>query len=115
MSLWRAADRTIVAADPLITTRQESAYAVTVQKPEMHGPPMYYTTSSDNARASVEHLAALEPDRVITGDGPAIQGKKMRTGLHKLARELEQLTLPETGKSVDRPAERMPAGEYRRP
>lgn len=47
----------------------------------MHGPPMYYTTSSDNARASVEHLAALEPDRVITGDGPAIQGKKMRTGL----------------------------------
>lgn len=62
VSLWRAADRTTIAGDA-----QESAYAVAVQEPEMHGPPMYYTTNWDNARSSVELLASLEPDRVITG------------------------------------------------
>lgn len=41
IALWREGDRTINAGDDFITTRQESAYAVTVQEPEMHGPPMY--------------------------------------------------------------------------
>ncbi len=41
MALWREADRTVNAGDAFITTRRESAYAVTVQEPEMHGPPMY--------------------------------------------------------------------------
>lgn len=39
VSLWREGDRTLIAADAFITTNQESAYAVAVQKPEMHGRP----------------------------------------------------------------------------
>src|SRR3712207_5148441 len=41
ISLWREADRTIVAGDAFITTRQESAYAVAAQSPEMRGPPQF--------------------------------------------------------------------------
>ena len=35
----------------------ESAYTVAVQKPEMHGPPVYFTTDFEAARRSVQILA----------------------------------------------------------
>ncbi len=41
VSFWRESDRAIIAGDAFITTPMESAYAVAVQKPEMHGPPMF--------------------------------------------------------------------------
>jgi len=113
VSLWREADRTIIAGDAFITTRQESAYAVIMQKPEMHGPPMYYTTHWQNARASVELLASLDPDRVVTGHGPAMEGPRMREALHELALNFDTVAVPETGKYVDTPAEMRKGGEYR--
>src|SRR4051812_31628170 len=57
ISLWRETDRALIAGDALITTRQESAYAVAIQRPEMHGPPMYYTQDWPAARESVKRLA----------------------------------------------------------
>jgi len=115
VSFWREADRTIVAGDAFITTRQESAYAVLVQEPEMHGPPMYYTTNWDNARASVELLAALEPERVITGHGQPMQGPEMREALHELAQDFGRVAVPQQGRYVERPAAERQGGEYRRP
>lgn len=67
VSLWRDTDRTLIAGDAFITTRQESAYAVTVQEPEMHGPPMYYTTNWEDARVSVERWRPLS----LTVSSPA--------------------------------------------
>ncbi len=40
VALWRASDRTLIAADAFVTTAQVSAYAVALLKPEIHGPPM---------------------------------------------------------------------------
>jgi glyoxylase-like metal-dependent hydrolase (beta-lactamase superfamily II) len=114
VSLWREADRTIVAGDAIITTRQESAYAVTLQELEMHGPPMYYTTDWKKARSSVELLASLELERVITGHGRAIQGAGMRQALHELARNFDHVAVPRQGKYVERPAATQKGGEYRR-
>lgn len=115
VSLWREADRTIIAGDAFITTRQESAYAVAVQEPEMHGPPMYYTTNWDDARSSVELLASLEPKRVITGHGPAMQGAQMRDALHRLAANFDRVAVPAGGAYVERPAAERKDGEYRQP
>ena len=81
VSFWRESDRAIIAGDAFVTTDQESAYAVAVQKAQMHGPPMYYTVEWDKAKASVERLAALEPDLVITGHGEAMRGPEMRAAL----------------------------------
>ncbi len=104
IALWREADRTLIAADAFITTAQESAYAVAVQKPEMHGPPMYFTPDWASARASARTLAALEPELVITGHGPAMQGPEMRAALHTLARDFDQIAVPAHGKYVLHPA-----------
>jgi len=105
VSLWRAADRALIAGDAFITTKQESAFAVAMQRPEIHGPPMYYTPDWQQARQSVERLAALEPELVITGHGPAMQGAEMRTALHTLARDFDQVAVPDHGRYVNQPAQ----------
>jgi glyoxylase-like metal-dependent hydrolase (beta-lactamase superfamily II) len=91
----------LIAGDAFITTRQESAYAVALQRPEIHGPPLYYTPDWENARKSVERLAALDPDLVVTGHGPALRGAEMREGLHALARDFDRIAVPEQGRYVD--------------
>lgn len=103
VSLWREADRTIIAGDAFITTRQESAYAVLTQKPEIHGPPMYFTSNWDAARESVVKLAALQPELVVTGHGPAMHGAAMREALSTLARDFDAIAVPKHGHYVDSP------------
>ena len=94
VSLWRPADRTLIAGDAFITTAQESAYAVLVQRPELHGPPMYFTPDWQQAEASVQRLAALEPERSITGHGPALHGPEMRRALQALASDFRRVAVP---------------------
>jgi glyoxylase-like metal-dependent hydrolase (beta-lactamase superfamily II) len=98
VSFWREDDRSLIAGDAFVTTRQESIYAAILQKPEMHGPPMYYTADWDSARESVRALAALEPELVVTGHGRAMQGPEMRGALHQLARDFDEVARPEQGR-----------------
>jgi glyoxylase-like metal-dependent hydrolase (beta-lactamase superfamily II) len=98
VSLWREADRTIIAGDAFITTRQESAYSVAVQKPEMHGPPMYFTQDWQAARESVRTLATLQPELAVTGHGPAMRGQEMRSALQALALDFDEIAVPEHGR-----------------
>jgi glyoxylase-like metal-dependent hydrolase (beta-lactamase superfamily II) len=104
ISLWREADRTLIVGDAFITTAQESAYAVLTQQPELHGPPMYYTTDWDNAGDSVNRLAALEPEVVITGHGPPLHGQAMRNALHELAERFEGIAMPPQGRYTNPPS-----------
>lgn len=104
ISLWREQDRTLIVGDAFITTNQESAYAVAMQEEELHGPPMYFTPDWVSARQSVEQLAALEPELVVTGHGRALRGENMRLALHTLARDFDRIAVPEHGRYVDHPA-----------
>jgi glyoxylase-like metal-dependent hydrolase (beta-lactamase superfamily II) len=104
VSLWRDGDQTLIPGDAFITTRQESAYAVAAQAPELHGPPMYYTADWEAARRSVETLAALDPELVVTMHGPAMRGAEMRGALKRLASEFDRVAVPEHGRYVEHPA-----------
>lgn len=104
VSLWRASDRTIIAGDAFVTTKQESAYAVATQEPELHGPPMYFTPDWDSARESVRRLAKLEPELAVTGHGRPLGGDAMRSALHTLADRFDEVARPKHGWTVeDRP------------
>lgn len=105
ISLWRESDRTLIAGDAFITTNQESVYAVAIQKPELHGPPMYYTQNWNDAEQSVRRLAALEPEVVVTGHGRAMRGDAMRSALNLLAESFRSVAVPKNGKYVEHPAE----------
>jgi glyoxylase-like metal-dependent hydrolase (beta-lactamase superfamily II) len=104
VSLWRESDRTLVAGDAFITTKQESAYASAVQRPEMHGPPTYFTPDWEAAGASVRRLAALEPELVVSGHGRAMHGPELRAALHELADHFDEVAMPHTGRYVREPA-----------
>lgn len=115
VSLWRESDRIVIAGDAFITTRQESAYAVATQAPEIHGPPMYFTPDWEKSRASVERLAQLQPEIAVTGHGPAMRGPELRGALDLLAREFDRIAVPSTGKYVLNPATAEAGTVYREP
>ncbi|MBC9179667.1 MBL fold metallo-hydrolase [Roseomonas ludipueritiae] len=115
ISLWREADRTLVAGDAIITTAGESAYATAVQEPELHGPPKYFTHDWQAAEASVAELAALEPELVVAGHGMAMRGEAMRAALHRLSREFRQLAVPPHGRFVDAPRRAEDGSAYVKP
>lgn len=104
VSLFRDVDRTVVAGDAFVTTKQESALAVLTQRREVHGPPAYFTPDWDAARRSVEELAALEPRIAATGHGAPLQGDSMLRELHALARDFDRRAVPNTGRYVGHPA-----------
>jgi glyoxylase-like metal-dependent hydrolase (beta-lactamase superfamily II) len=98
VSLWRERDRTLIAGDAVVTTRQESVYDAATQRPEVHGPPMYFTPDWHAARESVRMLAALEPELLVTGHGRALGGPVMRRALHVLAGGFDQIAVPRKGR-----------------
>ena len=101
VTFWRERDRAMLVGDAFITTKQESAFAVARQRPELHGPPMYYTPDWGRARESVRRLAAMEPELVVTGHGPAMHGPEMRAALQTLARDFDRVAVPEHGRYVE--------------
>ncbi|MFN8393002.1 MAG: MBL fold metallo-hydrolase [Bdellovibrionota bacterium] len=105
VSFWRPSDRTLIAGDAIITTAQESVYAVLTQEPELHGPPMYYTVNWEQAEDSVKRLVALEPEFLVTGHGRAMQGSAMRDGLKVLAENFKDVAVPAEGRYVDSPVD----------
>ncbi len=101
VSFWRSSDRALISGDAVITTRQESAYAVAVQAPEMHGPPAYFTPNWHAAHMSVQRLAALEPELVVPGHGRAFEGPVMRSALHELSARFVEVAVPKSGRYVN--------------
>ncbi len=113
VALWRDADRTLIAGDAFVTVAQESAYAVAVQEPEIHGPPRYLTIDWNAARTSVQALAALEPEVAITGHGRPLQGQVLRQGLAALVGAWAEVAAPEEGRYASEPAVASDGSAYR--
>ncbi|MBA3438252.1 MAG: MBL fold metallo-hydrolase [Pyrinomonadaceae bacterium] len=104
VSFFRESDRTLIAGDAFVTVKQESALAVLTQRPEMNGPPKYYTSDWQAARGSVEKLAGLQPSIVATGHGVPMRGAQMQQQLQELARNFDRLAVPAHGRYVEQPA-----------
>jgi len=100
VSLFRDYDRALVAGDAFVTTKQESLSAALTQRPEMHGPPAYYTIDWQAAEASVDALAALDPYVAVTGHGVAMRGNQLRADLQDLAAHFRERAVPKHGRYV---------------
>jgi glyoxylase-like metal-dependent hydrolase (beta-lactamase superfamily II) len=104
VSFFRDADRALIAGDAFVTTRQESLLSVLAQKPEVHGPPMYFTPDWEHAHSSVERLAELDPAVAATGHGHPLRGEEMRRELRAVARDFRRCAMPRHGRYLRRPA-----------
>ncbi|GGO18863.1 MBL fold metallo-hydrolase [Deinococcus humi] len=104
VSLWRESDRTLIAGDAFVTTKQESAVGALTLKPVLvHRPPAYYTPNWDAARESVRALAALSPALAATGHGHPMAGTHMDAALARLARNFDEAARPVRGWYLNHP------------
>jgi len=98
VSFYREADGRLVVGDAFSTTKAESVLAIASQRPELHGPPAYYTSDWDAAKASVELLAALKPQTVAPGHGSPMTGPDVAPGLDRLATDFDVIARPHKDK-----------------
>ncbi|MGN7413296.1 MBL fold metallo-hydrolase [Paenibacillus sp. SAF-068] len=101
VSLFREADRLLIAGDAIITVKQESLWSVLLQDKQLHGPPSYFTTDWEAAHQSVQHIRHLGPKLAITGHGHALSGDMLTESLKRLDMDFEETTVPDHGKYVD--------------
>jgi glyoxylase-like metal-dependent hydrolase (beta-lactamase superfamily II) len=95
VSFYREQDRTLIVGDAFTTTKAESVIAVAQQRPELHGPPAYYTSNWDEAKKSVEKLAELRPVTVAPGHGQPMSGSEIAGALQQLAQNFDRVARPE--------------------
>lgn len=104
VSFFRDEDRVLIAGDAFVTTKQESLTAIIQQRPELHGPPAFYTSDWDAARLSVERLAGLELIVFACGHGLPMVGPTAADALQRLAENFDDLARPIVGRYARRPA-----------
>ncbi|MDH2328012.1 MBL fold metallo-hydrolase [Cereibacter sp. SYSU M97828] len=100
VSLWHAGRAILIAGDALSATRQESCYYAVTQRPELHGPPAYFTPDWAAAKASARRLAGLTPDILVAGHGPALAGAEFKAALARLAEDFSSVAMPKHGRYV---------------
>ena len=105
VAFLRESDRALIAGDAVTTTQQESALKVLVQRPELHGPPAYFTVDWDAARWSVQRLASLHVEALLASHGRPMYGEEMRADLDDLATRFDQRALPRHGRYVESEAD----------
>lgn len=103
VSLFRDADRVLIAGDAFCTQDQESLLGVVTEYPQIHGPPKYFTIDWSAARESVEMLNAMRPSVAATGHGVPMGGLRLQNELGELARRFDEFAVPPHGRYVNAP------------
>ncbi|MBW8878576.1 MAG: MBL fold metallo-hydrolase [Acidobacteria bacterium] len=103
VSLFRDADRVLIAGDAFVTMRQESLISVLTRRQEVSRPPAYFTPDWESSRDSLQELARLDPAIAATGHGIPMFGIQLHSELEALARYFDD-EIPRHGRYVDQPA-----------
>jgi glyoxylase-like metal-dependent hydrolase (beta-lactamase superfamily II) len=101
VSLWRAADRTLLAGDALATMDLDSWASQATHRRELDRPPVPFTPDWDAADASIHRLAGLRPDAIGAGHGRALSGPNLANQLVRYATVQHR---PDEGRYVPEPA-----------
>jgi glyoxylase-like metal-dependent hydrolase (beta-lactamase superfamily II) len=99
VSLFRDSDRTLIAGDAFVTTKQESMLGAFTHYPKVHRPPAYYTPDWVSAYNSVRKLSELRPAAAVTGHGVPINGRELTEGLDYLVSHFRE-EMPRRGRYV---------------
>ncbi|WP_309119514.1 MBL fold metallo-hydrolase [Paenibacillus sp.] len=103
ISLFRDADRTLIAGDAFVTVAQESLGGVLMQRSAIHGPPAYLTTDWEAARRSVAELRELRPHVALTGHGVPVVGEyDCSLLLDILTDRFDEIAVPRQSKFLNR-------------
>jgi hypothetical protein len=96
VSFFRTEDRSLIVGDAFCTTKPESFFeAAIAQKPELHGPPAYFTWNWNAARESVQRIAALNPLLAAPGHGKPLAAEGLPEELRRLSLQFDDVAIPE--------------------
>lgn len=101
VSFFRESDRTLLVGDAFCTTDQQSFLKIAIQKPELNGPPAYFTPDWDAARDSVRKLSELRPQVLAPGHGLPMVGDEIAPKLETLARDFDRIARPKHHQQKD--------------
>ncbi len=101
VSLWREADRTLIAGDALATMNLDSWTSQLTHARELSRPPTPFTPDWVAARRSVSSLAELEPFTLAAGHGRSLSGPELATRLRHFAANFSP---PQRGRYAHSPA-----------
>ncbi len=101
VSFFRERDGALVAGDAFTTTDLQSWTDLPLGVQELRLPPLPFTPDWENARASVETLAALDARLLACGHGIPLHGQEATRGLRRLAANFRP---PEQGRYAHTPA-----------
>lgn len=101
VSLFRGADRVLLAGDALSTMDLDSWTGLLTHPAELHRPPAPFTPDWEAAAESVARLAELEPLAVGAGHGTPMSGAGLPGELRSFA---GRVPVPDHGRYVARPA-----------
>ncbi len=99
VSFFRRSDRTLLAGDAFATVNMDNAIALITKRPQVYRPATPGTSDWQQARKSVESLAALRPSVLATG-----HGVPMSEGLDQLTELARNFPIPEHGRYAKEPA-----------
>jgi glyoxylase-like metal-dependent hydrolase (beta-lactamase superfamily II) len=100
VSLYRGADRVLLAADAFATMNLDSWIAYLTRDREFSRPSPPFTFDWGAARGSIEKLADLEPGVVAAGHGLAMSGEQVACRLREFTKSF---TPPRRGRYLARP------------
>ncbi|RYE28068.1 MAG: MBL fold metallo-hydrolase [Sphingobacteriaceae bacterium] len=100
ISLFRKNDHLLIAGDAFVTTVQESALSVILQKKVISGPPKYFTCDWKAAGVSVRKLIGLHPQIVATGHGKPMVATEFKKALQNLGKNFTSEAVPTYGRYV---------------
>ena len=72
-----------------------TTHSVCTTKPELHGPPAYFTSGWAAAKSWVQKLAALVPFTVAVGHGRPLTGQGVGERLQALADAFDEVAVPD--------------------
>ena len=101
VSLWREADRVLIAGDALCTADMDSVVGMATQKKQFARGGSPFTPDWIQSRISVAKLAALEPLVVAAGHGQPIAGADVPNQMREFNRNFQA---PEHGRYVSQAA-----------
>ena len=101
VSLYRPADRALIAGDALATMDLDSWIGIATESPALARPAAPMTSDWIAAHESVLGLAGLEPATIGAGHGVPVVGREIQPALRRLAVDFP---FPSRGRYVEDPA-----------
>ena len=95
VSFFRATDRVLISGDALVTAKIDTVASVLLGRNGLSGPPWYTTWKSIAARASINALAALEPQVLAGGHGIPMSAPGTAEAINDFAQSIAALTRAE--------------------